>query len=396
MATFRERVTAKGERKWQAIVRREGFPDKVATFPAKRDAERWARLMEGEYAKGKHLPSLEAERHTLADLLDRHEKELTAKRRKAVAAHLKWWRDALGSHKLSEMTPARLREQLDRLATEPYRRSVPRKAVTLTARRKPKADDPPPKEYKRSPASVNRYAETLSKAFSVAVSEYEWMPENPLAKIPDRKEPRGRVRFLTAEERGELLAACEAESADLHALVMVALCTGARAGELTGLRWPDVDLDRKRATLNATKNDERRALSLAGPALALLQARAKVRRIDTDLVFPAPLPDKPTDRRESDESAPAPGPYDYQKPFRDALAAAGINDFRFHDLRHTAASYLAMNGATTNEIAAVLGHKTLAMVKRYAHLSDQHVAGVVESMTDKIFGKAQPSEKASA
>ncbi|MGB5103470.1 MAG: hypothetical protein WBO04_09140, partial [Steroidobacteraceae bacterium] len=189
MAQFRERVTAKGERKWQAVVRREGFPDKRATFPTKRDAERWARIIEGEFAKGRHLPSLEAERHTLADLFDRFDKELTAKRRKAVAAHLKWWRAAIGGRKLSEMTPALLREQLDRLSTEPYLRAVPRKAVTLTVRRKPKADDPPPRTYKRSPASVNRYKETLSKAFSVGVNEFEWMPENPLAKIPDRREP---------------------------------------------------------------------------------------------------------------------------------------------------------------------------------------------------------------
>ena len=376
MATFRERVTAKGERKWQAIVRRDGFPDKVATFPAKRDAERWARLIEGEYAKGRHLPTLEAERHTLADLLDRHQKELTEKRRKAVAAHLAWWRAAIGGKRLSEMTPARLREQLDRLATEPYSRSVQRKAVTLTARRTAKA----PKTYTRSPASVNRYKETLSKAFSVAVNEYEWMPENPLAKIPDRKEPQGRVRYLTAEERAALLNACQAEGADLHALVVTALCTGARAGELLGLTWRDVDLERKRAILNRTKNDERRALSLAGPALELLRERAKVRRIDTDLVFPAPAGEKPL----------APGekvrPFDYAKPFRDALDTAKIENFRFHDLRHTAASYLAMNGATTGEIAAVLGHKTLAMVKRYAHLSEQHVAGVVERMTGKVFG----------
>lgn len=376
MATFRERVTAKGERKWQAIVRREGFPDKVATFPAKRDAERWARLIEGEYAKGKHLPSLEAERHTLADLLDRHEKELTDKRRKAVAAHRKWWRDAIGTKKLSELTPALLREQLDRLATEPYSRSVQRKAVTLTRRRKAKNA----KTYTRSPSSVNRYKETLSKALTVAVNEYEWMPENPLAKIPDRKEPQGRVRYLTAEERAALLEACQAQGTDLYALVVCGLCTGARAGELLGLTWRDVDLERKRAVLNRTKNEERRALTLAGPALEVLRERSKVRRIDTDLVFPAPAGEKPLEAGETVR------PFDYSKPFRTALGKAKVTDFRFHDLRHTAASYLAMNGATTAEIAAVLGHKTLAMVKRYAHLSDQHVSGVVERMTGKVFG----------
>lgn len=387
MATFRERTTDAGERRWQAIVRRDGYPTKSATFPTKRDAERWARIVEGEYAQAKHLPTLEAERHTLDDLLDRHTKELTGKRRKAVGAHLAWWRNALGSKKLSQLSPSVLREQLDRLASEPYRRAVPRKAVTLTRRRTPKEGAPPAREFKRSPASVNRYKETLAKAFSVAVNEYEWMPENPLAKIPDRKESQGRVRYLTSEERAKLLEACQAESADLHALVTAALCTGARAGELLGLTWRDVDLERKRAVLNRTKNDERRSLSLAGPALAILRERSKVRRLDTELVFPSPIVRPPGDL------APVPV-FDYAKPFKAALKAAGIENFRFHDLRHTAASYLAMNGATTAEIAAVLGHKTLAMVKRYAHLSDQHVAGVVERMAEKVFGASDDKARA--
>ena len=68
------------------------------------------------------------------------------------------------------------------------------------------------------------------------------------------------------------------------------------------------------------------------------------------------------------------------------MQKAEIEDFRFHDLRHCAASYLAMNGATLAEIAAVLGHKTLAMVKRYSHISEQHTASVVTRMNEKIFG----------
>ncbi len=75
----------------------------------------------------------------------------------------------------------------------------------------------------------------------------------------------------------------------------------------------------------------------------------------------------------------------FRKAWDEAVKNAEIEDFKFHDLRHSAASYLAMNGATPGEIAAVLGHKTLAMVKRYAHLSDSHVAGVVERMNEKIF-----------
>ena len=97
---------------------------------------------------------------------------------------------------------------------------------------------------------------------------------------------------------------------------------------------------------------------------------SKVRRIDSELVFYG------RDKAQA---------IDLKRPWETALRKADIDDFRFHDLRHTAASYLAMNGATTVEIAAVLGHKTLQMVKRYSHLANSHTAGVVASMNRKIF-----------
>lgn len=370
MATFRELATSKGERRWQAVVRRKGMPHRFATFATKRAAERWALSLEGQVAEQRHLPQLEAERHTLNDLFKRWEPELSPGRRHDVQAHLSWWREALGDKRLSEMTSATIRQQRDRLLREPYTRSKPRKVVTLTARRGPTK---PPKVMLRGPGTANSYLATLSKALSTAVREYEWMPLNPCANIADLPIPAGRVRFLTDTERTKLLAACKEQSADLYALAVCALCTGARSGELLSLRWPDVDLARQRAVLHKTKNADRRALALTGPALTVLKARHKARRIDTDLVFPHPGLKKP---------------FDYAKQFNAALAAAGVKNFRFHDLRHTAASYLAMNGATTAEIAAVLGHKTLQMVKRYSHLSDTHVDSVVGRMTDKIFGGA--------
>ena len=119
-------------------------------------------------------------------------------------------------------------------------------------------------------------------------------------------------------------------------------------------------------------NGERRALPLGEQPLALLRERAKVRRIDSDWVFPGRLPGQPAQFRHAWETA---------------LQTACIEDFRWHDLRHSAASYLAMNGASHQEIAAILGHRTLAMVKRYSHLSESHVAGVVGRMNAKIFGE---------
>ncbi len=136
------------------------------------------------------------------------------------------------------------------------------------------------------------------------------------------------------------MAACKAStSADLHPAVILALTTGARQAEIMGATWAQVDLHRRVLILETTKNGERRALPLAAPAIAVLQAR--VRRIDTDLIFPGKNPQQPINLR---------------KPWETALQRAGIKDFHWHDLRHTAASYLAMSGASLAEIAEILGH----------------------------------------
>jgi len=139
-----------------------------------------------------------------------------------------------------------------------------------------------------------------------------------------------------------------------------------------GLKWQDVNLKDGFLILHKTKNGTKRRVPLSGLGLSLLQEHAKIRRIDTPLLFPSNSnPQKPMDLRSA---------------FQYALERAKVENFHWHDLRHCTASYLAMNGASLAEIAEVLGHKTLSMVKRYAHLSDGHVSNVVASMNAKIFG----------
>jgi integrase len=145
-----------------------------------------------------------------------------------------------------------------------------------------------------------------------------------------------------------------------------------RQGELMGLTWQDVNLKDGVIILQTTKNGERRRVAVMGLALELLRDHAKIRRIDTNLLFPSPT--KPQQ------------PIELKKAWLNALIRAEISDFHWHDLRHCTASYLAINGASLTEIAEVLGHKTLSMVKRYSHLSDSHVSNVVASMNEKIFG----------
>ncbi|MET0063224.1 MAG: site-specific integrase [Candidatus Thiodiazotropha endolucinida] len=302
----------------------------------------------------RQLPSTEALKHTLSDLIDRYiENELgEVKTAGDKTRHLNWWKDQLGGVKLADITPTLLSENRDKL------------------------------KKRMRPATVNRYLTSISHAFSVAVREWGWIDVNPVFKVRKLKEPRGRVRFLSEDqtdqrggvirgERSRLLDACrESRSPVLYDVVVLALSTGMRQGEILKLTWKDVDFRACRITLHNTKNDEIRAIPVTGLALDLLKKRAKVRRINSQFVFP-------------DKKGKAPA------KFRDAwlaaLERAEIDDFRFHDLRHTAASYLAMSGATLAEIAEILGHKTLAMVKRYSHFSTDHVSGVLSKLDERMF-----------
>jgi integrase len=204
----------------------------------------------------------------------------------------------------------------------------------------------------------------------MSVKEWGWSHENPVLKVTRLKEPRGRVRFLSDEERAALLIACKNSGSEyLYTAVVLALSTGARKMEILGLKWQGVDLTRRTITLHETKNGERRVLALESKALELMMQHAKIRTLHCAFVFPGKFLDKPID---------------LTTPWKSALQRAGIKDFRFHDLRHSAASYLAMNGASLAEIAEILGHKTLSMVKRYSHLSDLHTSQVVARMNEKI------------
>lgn len=138
------------------------------------------------------------------------------------------------------------------------------------------------------------------------------------------------------------------------------------------LKWGDVDLDRGSILLQTTKNGERRFIPLIGTTLDLLRSRYTNQAIDS-LVFPAPhSSSKPIEIRSAWETA---------------LKKAEIANFRFHDLRHTAASYLAMNQASLLEIGTLLGHKTVQMTKRYAHLSNEHIYSTADALNKAIFKK---------
>ena len=378
MATI-QKVETKGGTRYRVQVRLRGHRPVSVNFERRTDARRWVQRTESDIREGRYFPTYEARRRTLADLVDRQLEAVKSKRPHDYDRQrllLGWWKKKLGDYTLDQCTPALIAEYRDRLLQENT------------------GDKETPRH--RSPATANRHLSALSKAFSDAVREWHWLHDNPLRRVAKEQESQGRVRYLSDEERKRLLEACrKSELPELHLIVMLALTTGMRRGELLGLRWPDVDLERRQIVLNKTKNHDRRSVPIVPAVLDLLREHGRVRRLDNDLVFPA-KPRKPGRRkRKEDAATPAPeatpqsteqGSLWFDEYWYAALDVEKIEDFRFHDLRHTAASYLAMSGATVPEIAAVLGHRTLQMVKRYAHLSDQHTGAVVERMTQKYFG----------
>jgi len=343
LATFETRKTIKGRRRTRAVVRRKGFPVVRATFDRKLDAETWARQVETDMASGRYQAT-QANVRTVGDMVSRYIVEVCPKTKTGAhtAQQLRAWRDLIGEQDVRAVRPSDVASARDQLGTG------------------------------RAAGTTVRYLAALSRCFTVAIRDWQWLDVNPCKKITWPKESRGRVRFLDDDERNRLLAACRASKCRrLADIVMVAMLTGMRRGEILGLRWGDIDLERRRIILEETKNDERRRVPLSSDAVAILQDRQPPNARPDYFVFHSPR------TRER--------PLNIEVAWQKALKLARVKDFRFHDLRHTAASYLAMSGATTQEIAEILGHKTLAMVKRYAHLTEAHSIDVVERMQERMF-----------
>lgn len=352
MANIEKRTSKEGKISYRVKVRLKGFPTQQATFERLTDARKWSQQTESAIREGRHFKTTEAKRRTLSELIDRYIKDILPtkpKNSKNTLLHLNWWKEELGQYSLADISPAIIGEKRDKLASGITKRNT-----------------------RRSPSTVVRYIAALSHAMTIAVKEWGWMDDSPMNRVTKPKEPRGRIRFLSDEERTRLLSECRnSESQYLYTAVVLALSTGGRKMEILGLTWKNIDFNRGVIILHETKNGERRILPLAGHALELMTQQTKVRHVGCDFVFPGKSLSSPVDLRT---------------PFENALKRAEITDFRWHDLRHSCASYLAMNGASLAEIAEILGHKTLQMVKRYAHLSEAHTSKVVTRMNEAIFG----------
>ena len=372
MATIEKRTNKDGDITYRVKIRMLGHKPENATFTSRTKAKKWAQDTESAIRDGRHFKVNEAKKHTMGDLIDKYIMVALPENEKHAGitkSQLLWWKERIGVKLLSDITSATIVEQRDLLLTEP-----------IVSTRRVKLEDGTVEEIvtrrKRSRSTVVRYLAALSTVYTQAVKEWKWIArdQNPMPDVKKPKEANGRVRFLSDDERTKLLEACKSrKNQQLYLIVMLAISTGARKGEIMKLTWGDVSFEYRRIILRDTKNGETRSVPLAGAAYDLMKGHSEDHRTDTPLVFPRKgiNGNKPMSIREA---------------WLTAVAESGVVDFRFHDLRHTAASYLAMDGASLAEIAEVLGHKTLQMVKRYAHLTESHTLGVVERMNQKIFG----------
>lgn len=324
MATYRQR----GKR-WEAQVRRKGFPPVTHSFSTKADARAWASVVESEMARGVFVDRTEAEKNTLGDLLCRYRDEISKHKKGADSERYRielLLRNPITQIKISALSGKRLAEWRDE------------------------------RLKKVSGSTVNRDLNLISHAINVSRKEWGIHVDNPVAMIRRPKENKARSRRLLAGEEERLLAALEAHERDergcftgpqnewIKPLVIVAIESAMRRGELLSLRWADVFLEDRFVRLRDTKNGESRDVPLSTRARDVLTALPRVSAQVFPLSFDA-----------------------VKKAFTRAVARAGIEDLHFHDLRHEATSRIAEKLDNVLELSSVTGHKTLAMLKRYYH-----------------------------
>lgn len=314
MATFRFRSN-----RWQARVRRKGYPDETKSFATRQDAEKWARALETEIDRGLLVDISEAQRTTFGDLIARYLVEVTSSMKGAPADTIR--------------LKAMMRKPISRWSM-----------ANLSAARIAAFRDERLKEV--SGGTVIRELAYISAIVNHARREWGINVPNPVQMVRKPQSPQARSRVLTEEEAAKLLQALEPTGRRSHwtkPAVQLALATAMRRGELLALRWEYIDLEARTAFLPDTKNGESRTVPLSTAAVQVL---AVLPRHISGMVIPVKY-------------------FTLDAAFKRACKRAGLDGVRFHDLRRTAITCMAEKLPNVIELAAVSGHKSLMVLKRY-------------------------------
>jgi integrase len=334
------------------LVRVPKFKRVSQTFKTQQEAEAWAVPLvkeltdQGRRGVRPDLPSLTIGALTKEYFDDPGIEAL--KSSNGYAARAKFWIENYGPTKVLDFGVSSLRDARDKLKTGERRKQ-------------------------RSAASINRHLSVMRGIWNWGRSA-GWIPLE--RHWPTRlllPEPAGRNRFLNSTELDGLLKAAEADPL-MKAAILVSVATGLRQGELLRLKWTDVDFENGWVTIHVSKNKTPRRVHLTSQAAAALKALQPAKDGGPIWVFVL------------DSGQPLKQSY-LEVRWRRIRAAAGLVDFRWHDLRHSCASYLAQNGATLLEIGSVLGHKSPNMTMRYAHLIQGAAVTGHSALDDMLKGK---------
>lgn len=336
MATVKTRKRQKGT-VYCAEVRLKGHPPLSQTFDRKSEAMRWAEEIEIALRNGSYITKELPSEIRFEDALAKYLAEVSPK--KASSTHR---REIHQSKSLNFFNGRQLKEITPTLAAQ-FREK--RMAEVM-------------------PATVIKDLNMLSHIFSTAIREWGVEVINPVSIIRKPKTPPGRLRFLTEVEINKLLEESKkSHRFNLFHYILLQLHTGMRPSEGASLTWGQVDIDGRVLDLQQTKTDPRR-VPLTIPAIETLSALIPNENFScSDYIF-LPKNPKMTHRLR-------PNQY-FRESFEAAVKRAGIKNFHMHDLRHTAASHMIMNGIDLRTVADILGHKTISMTMRYTHLLDDH------------------------
>lgn len=350
MATIQKRSNGDGSTSFVAWVRIGKFKPATRAFSTRKDALAWASALERELRKRRDEGdpvSRDVTRMTIADLASQFLADPNTKGLRTyddLERLVLWWVNNYGSERILRFNVLGLREGRGRL------------------------------EPGRAPATVNRYLSAMRSCWNWGRSA-GLVPQDRL--WPDRlalTEPRERTRYLSDDELRRLLAAAREFSLAMYTAVVVSLATGIRQGELLRLKWSDVDLGGKRIRVLLTKNGESRAVYLPEFAIDALKDLKGASVVGQTAIC--------------DEEGQ---PYTkslLESRWKKVRAEAKLTDFRWHDLRHSCASFLAQKGASLLEIGSVLGHKSPSVTRRYAHLVEGAPVTGHSGLDDKLRGKA--------
>lgn len=339
---------------WKAVIRKTGWPTTAKSFRTKRDAEDWARRTEDEMVRGVYIQRSGSERMTLEKALGRYLREVTptkkASTQKAEATKAQQLIQHLGKYSLAALSADIIADYRDT------------RLSSITKRGRPTSNN-----------TVRLELALLSHLFTVAIQEWGLgLTFNPVLNIRKPSPGEGRDRRLSQDEERRLLTAVNNHSNPMLGwIVCIALETGMRSSEITGLLCHQVDLRKRIARLSDTKNNSARTVPLTRLATAAfsLALDNPLRPKDCNLVFFGE-PGRDQKRR----------PYAFTKTWSLIKKRLGLADLRFHDLRHEAVSRLVEGGLSDQEVSAISGHKSMQMLRRYTHLRAEDLVGRLDSI----------------